>query len=372
MFPFITPSLFEHTIRAAYHQELSPTSPTAASARAQAIVGDLFTLELLIAAATRFVFHLEGNILPSHVDGPSSTLQRHTRTLFWLCYIMDHEYSLRSGLPPNFDDAHCDLSIPDCYGDCSTPSTCSPVFLPLIRLSIVQSEIYRRLYAVSALRQTDAQLLRTIRDLDELLENWKLSVPIDNRPTFTERPSDAGSMPSSIMQLQYHYCMATIHQASGRCSSWAQNQNTHGPGSSLAISVEASRSLLRKFSESELEFHRYNLLFCLPYFTAVMIHLFCNFLLHPLDPDCQADLDIMERVPHRIMAHMWPEAPLTFRMQVDFVKELSSELKRLAHSAVLNATDSDDGDNRDQENKAQRCWYFSPNYISQPATERTE
>ena len=173
---------------------------------------------------------------------------------------MDHEHSLRSGLPPNFDDAHCDLSIPDCYGDCSTPSTCSPLFLPFIRLSIVQSEIYRRLYAVSALRQTDAQLLRTIRDLDELLENWKLSVPIDNRPTFTERPSDAGSMPSSVMQLQYHYCMATIHQASGRCSSWAQNQNTHGPGSSLAISVEASRSLLRKFSESELDFHRYNLL----------------------------------------------------------------------------------------------------------------
>ncbi|PLB46588.1 putative C6 transcription factor [Aspergillus steynii IBT 23096] len=398
IFPFITPSLFEHTIRAAYHQQLSSISPGAASAKAcvmaflamspmfchfldpsqlqimgqlgsetyrslpevfsesvtvdglqallllcihsQAIVGDLFTVNLLTAAATRFVYQLEGNITPVNVDEQSLPLKRHIRNLFWVCYLMDHENSLRSGLPPNFDDTHCDFSLPECYGDLSAPSTCSPLFLPFIRLSIVQSEIYRRLYSVSALRQTDAQLLGTIQDLDELLENWKLSIPIDNRPTFTERPSDAGSMPSSVMQLQYHYCMATIHQASGRCSSWAQNQNTHGPGSSLAISVEASRSLLRKFSESELDFHRRNLMFCLPYITVVMIHLFCNFLLNPLDPRCRADLDVMERLPHQIQAHVWPQAPAPFLTQVDFVKELSTELQRLAHSALRKAMEA--------------------------------
>lgn len=70
-----------------------------------------------------------------------------------------------------------------------------------------------------------------------------------------------------------------------------------------------------------------------------MIHLFCNFLLHPLDPRCQADLDVMEKVPHRIMAHLWPQAPATFRMQVDFVKELSTELQRLACSALRKALD---------------------------------
>lgn len=211
-------------------------------------------MEFLLSAATRFVFHLRGHIRPSQTD---SRLTRHIRNLFWICYLFSQESTMRTGIPSSIADTDCDLSLPQ------DPET-SPEFLLLIRLGLIQSQTYRKLYVPSAMVQTDAELLCTIRELDKLLEDWKLSIPVNTRPTFTSRPADAESMPSSVLQIQYHYCMATIHQASGRCTSWTENQNTSGRGSSLAISVEASRSLLRKFSRLELQFHQYNLLCVFP------------------------------------------------------------------------------------------------------------
>lgn len=211
-------------------------------------------MEFLLSAATRFVFHLRGHIRPSQTD---TRLTRHIRNLFWICYLFSQESTMRTGIPSSIADTDCDLSLPQ------DPET-SPEFLLLIRLGLIQSQTYRKLYVPSAMVQTDAELLCTIRELDKLLEDWKLSIPVNTRPTFTSRPADAESMPSSVLQIQYHYCMATIHQASGRCTSWTENQNTSGRGSSLAISVEASRSLLRKFSRLELQFHQYNLLCVFP------------------------------------------------------------------------------------------------------------
>jgi hypothetical protein len=218
-------------------------------------------MELLLSFATRLVFHLGGHTRRSEME--PSLRNSHNRKLFWLCYILNYECSLRTGLPPNFNDEDCDLTMPQTpHGLSSSPgsNTLASFFLAFARLAVVESQIFRRLYSVSSQQKTDAELLGTIRDLDELLEDWKYSIPEEARPGFTPRATDAVNMPSSILQLNYHFCMATIHQASGRCTFWTQNLNTRELGSSLAVSVEASRSLLRKFSNFELEFHRYNLL----------------------------------------------------------------------------------------------------------------
>ncbi|KJK60591.1 fungal transcription factor regulatory middle homology region [Aspergillus parasiticus SU-1] len=309
----------------------------------QSVLGDQLGVELLFSTATRFVFHLGGHIFPKAVDVDevsrgSVDLRLHIRNLFWLCYIFNQEYSLRTGLPPSLDDAHCDLTL------CETATTdaqniglsgCSPLFIPVARMAIIQSQIYRRLYSVVAQNKTDAELLSTIRDLDQLLEEWKLSIPTDVRPSLTHRPTGGEGIPSSIFQLQYHYCMVTIHQVSGRCMSWTQD--TRGLGSSLGISVEASRSLLKIVSHSELQIHRYNLLFCLPYVTAAMIHLFCDILIHPRDKACHANLELMDMARDRMLAQLWPQAPASFKMQVQFVKGLSIEVQRLARSAIRKA-----------------------------------
>jgi hypothetical protein len=52
-------------------------------------------------------------------------------------------------------------------------------------------------------------------------------------------------MYSVVLRLNYYLCMAIIHQASNRCKAWMQGSGMmDGVSSSLALSVEASRSTL--------------------------------------------------------------------------------------------------------------------------------
>ncbi|KAB8264456.1 hypothetical protein BDV32DRAFT_135349 [Aspergillus pseudonomiae] len=367
IFPFINPHLFEDTVRAAY-QEQSTLTCSNDSAKAcvfafmavtstfsnstdshgsldsdhyayaaydlvpeffrdtvtteglqallmlclysQSVLGDQLSVELLFSAATRFVFHLGGHIFPKSVDEVGSRsldLQLHIRNLFWLCYIFNQEYSLRTGLPPSLDDANCDLTLCEATTTGARDTGLSPFFTPFARMAIIQSQIYRRLYSVIARNKTDSELLSTIRDLDQLLEDWKLSIPMDARPSLTHRPTGGEDIPSAVFQLQYHYCMATIHQAS----------DYDDPETPLTISLSS---------------------FCLPYVTAAIIHLFCDILLNPRDVASHASLELMDMARKRMLAQLWPQAPISFKMQVQFVEGLSVEVQRLARSAIRKAT----------------------------------
>ena len=216
------------------------------------VTGNILILEMLLTSAIRFVFHLDGHLAPVYIDDDQFRRSLHVRELFWICYIMDKEFSLRAGHPPCLDESQCDLTLPDIHHT-------APEFLAGIRLAMLQSEVYHRLYSLKALRQTDAHLLGAIRDLDSALEVWRMSIPTNFRPRLIDRETNALDTPNTIFQLHYLYCMSMIHQASGRCSAWVQNHDPSEAGSSLAISVEASRSMLQKFLDDRLDFNKTNL-----------------------------------------------------------------------------------------------------------------
>ncbi|KAL4767911.1 hypothetical protein BDW60DRAFT_220158 [Aspergillus nidulans var. acristatus] len=212
----------------------------------QAIAGDVLGMELLLASATRFAYHLRGNIHPAKAGVRPSRLGAHIRNLFWLCYVFNQVTTMRTGLPPAIDDSSCDLTSPN------------------------HSEY--------------AELLCTIREFDGHLEE---SVPSNSRPTFMSRPADAGSMHPAI------------HQASGRCKYWTDNQDTRHKDPAL------------------WSFYR-------PYLTAAMIHLFCNIIMYPREESSQSDLELI----------VGCDAPAAFRMQVKYVKDLCGEIQGLAHIAI--------------------------------------
>lgn len=207
---------------------------------------------------------------PSGVPTSSEEIKQrvhgHLRNLFWLCYTIEKDICIRTGQPQMFTEENCDLTLPPGYVDKLWYSmTChhssqempeTPLFPVDLRLSIIKSRAYSALYSFRALQKTDAELLKEIRELDDELERWRMSVPPEWRPTLSfshETPDPNVSMHSVMLRLNYHLCMTIIHMASSRCKSWANGQAgmVDGVSSSLALSVEASRSTLLYLEAAE-------------------------------------------------------------------------------------------------------------------------
>ncbi|KAI9150539.1 transcriptional activator Mut3p [Paramyrothecium foliicola] len=197
--------------------------------------------------------------------------KRHLRMLFWLCYVFDKDITLRTvGQPPSLPDEYCDLTLPEkylenCYNPSSYPKDRGlspregelvPTLPGDLRLSMIKSRTCKLLYSTEAMRKSEADLLRDIRELDDELECWRLSVPLDFRPALSvhnqHKIKDESNLHLNMMhiflRLDYHYLMSAIHRASGRCrvpEGEAPGTNmTSALLSSIELSVEASRSTI--------------------------------------------------------------------------------------------------------------------------------
>ncbi|KAL4790447.1 hypothetical protein BDV19DRAFT_333784 [Aspergillus venezuelensis] len=388
LFPAINFKCFEYTIRAAYEQELSDISPSVLSAKAcvfafmalssfiacwsqseaiaytdkyarevskimpvliqesvtldglqailmlcfccQAVSADILKIELLLSTAARYIFHLGGNMYHPNTtkttDDPLNA-KLHVRNLFWIGFILDKTLGLRTGLQPLFDVMSCDLTLPD-----FDPQRDSPAFHTIIRLCLVQSDIYRGLYCVPALKKSDAELLATIRTLDSQLEEWRSTVP-----DFSNDPSTDGPMAGFLFDMQYHYCMCAIHQTSSRCTAWVSNQDTRAAGSSLAVSTTAARTVLHKFLAARPHLLGHHLMFCLPELTVSTIHIFNNILMNPLEPNSIQDLVLLGKALAHVRKHIWQQAPASFTAQVRLSEKFMADLQRLAECAIRKA-----------------------------------
>jgi hypothetical protein len=209
------------------------------------------------AIAARLLFTLGAHLTTARMTRGErgNKRQQSLRNLFWVCYTIDKDVALRTGQPPTITDENCDLTLPPGYVDQAHDDVENenahfdqPVFPFDLRLSIIKSRAHSALYSVSSMKKSDADLLKSIRELDDELEAWRLSLPSHWRPTmsFSPEASDPNiSMHSVMLRLNYYLCMSIIHQASSRCKAWREGSGMmDGVSSSLALSVEASRSTL--------------------------------------------------------------------------------------------------------------------------------
>ncbi|KAL2128030.1 hypothetical protein VTI74DRAFT_9829 [Chaetomium olivicolor] len=235
------------------------------------LLGQLQRAAVYHSIASRMMFTLGANTIarpPPLADDKADhswRVSHQLRKLFWLIYSNDKELSLRTGQPPSINDDDCDLTpIPGYVGlkyihdadefDPSLMDDASPPLLPGdARLDMIKSKTYTLLYSAKALRKSDAELIRDIRQLDDELEAWRLSVPLQFRPSLSLREihlepslSELRKMERIMAHFQYRHLVATIHEATGRCRSWTSQQSFEmdGVSSSLALAIEASRSTL--------------------------------------------------------------------------------------------------------------------------------
>ncbi|KAJ6012637.1 hypothetical protein N7522_002992 [Penicillium canescens] len=197
-----------------------------------------------------------------------SILRQHLRSLFWFCYTLDKDLALRTGQPHCLRDDDCVLDIPPTYKEnlhlCLdySPGTADtnisgPIYPSDLRLSKIKSRTFAALYSHKAFHKSDVNLLRSIRELDEELECWRISLPGNLRPQLSFAPTHSKPKNTYIVltHMNYYCCVNLIHLAGGRCSAWRSTSPVvgmlDGLHSSLALSVEASRSLLLFLDDSE-------------------------------------------------------------------------------------------------------------------------
>ncbi|KAJ5175808.1 uncharacterized protein N7482_001685 [Penicillium canariense] len=310
--------------------------------------GNLRAIDYFGSIAGRQLFMLGANVTydrTTPVSERSQKRQKQLRNLFWICYTLDKDKALRTGQPPVISDDNCDLTLPEGYTDRAYTdpekdgnSSTEPVFPFDLRLSMIKSRAHTHLYSVSALKKSDADLLKSIRELDDELEEWRLSIPLQWRPTmsFSQEASDPNmSMHSVMLRLNYYLCMSIIHQASSRCKAWMQGSGMmDGVSSSLALSVEASRSTLCYLGAAEHVLVREIFWTLLFYPMSALLNIFCSILQNPLDPRSRDDLDILKMATAmigRIFSRQSRENEFeNFELVADFV----AELKRLAECAI--------------------------------------
>ncbi|USP75662.1 hypothetical protein yc1106_02936 [Curvularia clavata] len=364
------------------------------------VSGDLPNALIQDSVTTRIIFMLGAHTTtyPSCADAsivsasPSFRERYLMRNLFWLTYILDKELSLRTGQPPCLQDDHCDMSLPPAYVQqvyyqmmgCGPdmPYKCVPLFPGHPSLSIIKSKAYNALFSPRALRKADAEILKDIRELDDDLECWRLSIPLPYRPTvsFTRArlPTDVAVMPSVMMHLDYNHCVAAIHQATSRCRAWSfgSQDDLEGVGTSLELSIEASRSSLlylqmtsHLLDENSFWYVYFPVFSCwifanrsqdieishaltqclrrmiLFYPMSALLTLFYGILHRPRSPQSRRDLELLKDVPpmiRRIPISRWEKMENASR-QIQAVDELVEELTTLAQRAIDKAT-QDNGD----------------------------
>ncbi|KAM5346974.1 hypothetical protein ACJ41O_009979 [Fusarium nematophilum] len=334
--------------------------------------GRLQSAAMLHAVACRSIFMLGGHVYrPAKPYGSEATRQerenRQLRMLFWLCYIFDKDIALRTGQPPLMSDDYCDLTLPDDYMSCyfylpdldenlTSPSFDNDRLTPHLpgdpRLSHLKNKTSRLLYSAQAARKSDAELLRDIRELDEELEAWRQSIPPDFRPALSISEKSqitlAGmQLPRSMrhisLHLEYHHLMTSIHRSSGRCRSMPSEGCPEagewhgGVGSSIALTLEASRSTL-VYLRAAIDGLAGEAFWVVVFYPiAAMMSLFFNLLMNPLEDQAKDDLELFksaaELVKNMPVRRLTPHELAHMKLVNDFV----AELIRLSSCAMAKA-----------------------------------
>jgi hypothetical protein len=189
---------------------------------------------LLIAAAIRLShsigLHKRGtgfNLNPVEIE------QR--KRVFWIAYMLDKDLCLRSGRPPAQDDDDMNVELPeadpvDNIGN--IPLADGKGKMNLFRLmcefAVIESKVYKRLYSTKAVKQSDGELLATIGELDQELENWKDSIPIDFRPEHEIKASHTPLiLHVVVLHLTYYNCLTTIHRMSIHHGYWTSRLSNY-------------------------------------------------------------------------------------------------------------------------------------------------
>ncbi|KAJ5812424.1 hypothetical protein N7474_008725, partial [Penicillium riverlandense] len=312
----------------------------------------------LDSLTARLIFRFGAHVMSPPTPGGATSLDNgclpqmgsHLRNLFWIAYSLDKELSIRTGQPAAIQDEVCDLTVPQGYGDqlsillssgehglAGSKDYLYPVDLRLIK---IKSRAYSAFYGPGCLCMSDIDLFKTIRGLDNDLEEWRLSIPSNYRPKLsTSQKITTGNhffgMHAVLLQMDYYNCVAIIHQACGRCVAWASNQSSIvSVGSSFTLAVESSRSSLLSLKNHFSVLPRGTFWPIVFYPLSACLTIFCNIVLDPTSLHAAQDLELLDYTSTLITGLSTAQFQLPKSVHICRLESLVTELSELAKVAV--------------------------------------
>lgn len=189
---------------------------------------------LLIAAAIRL-----SHSIGLHKRGTGFSLNpieiEQRKRVFWIAYMLDKDLCLRSGRPAAQDDDDMNVDLPDA----DPPDNIGNIpladgkgkmnlFRVMCEFTVIESNVYKRLYSTRASKQSPGELLNTIGELDQELEEWKDKIPIDFRPEHEIKASHTPLILHVVMlHFTYYNCLTTIHRMSIHHGFWTSRLSNY-------------------------------------------------------------------------------------------------------------------------------------------------
>ncbi|KAK7975666.1 hypothetical protein PG989_014129 [Apiospora arundinis] len=211
--------------------------------------GDDKSASMLISAAMRLAHSLQIHTKSSDSSFPlREAQQRHN--IFWICYCLDKDISLKTSTPSVQLNSDIDLDLPGATTSSASPEENMfgimeqhtegengqqppPQFHYLrarVQLAFIEGQIYDGLYSVRSLKKTPEQRRQEVARLDALLATWgRFSLPPspdqDVHQQFTADDGDyrGDNCMAASLNHTYLFCLFSLHGLYSWESVWVQN-----------------------------------------------------------------------------------------------------------------------------------------------------
>ncbi|KAH1764679.1 hypothetical protein KXX56_003469 [Aspergillus fumigatus] len=285
-------------------------------------LGDLQSAAVTLSIAARLLYALGAHVFPTNRASDSS-LRAYDKDYVWLQNI-----NLQQTIP-------------------QVNNHTIPLFPWDLRLSMLKSRIYNELYSASSLHQPVSELLSRIRGLDEALEQWRLSLPGEFRPTLYfsgETPVSANVNTQAVMlRLAYYHCITTVHQATSRrhvSQPDLVGPRLNGIGSSASLSIAASRSTLSYLHRVLPVVKGECFWIILFYAITAVLTLFCNIISNPRDAEASHNVNLLQMTPSLIRRIPVRKLTLGEVIHLQYLDGFTAELAAICVRAVSKSQQS--------------------------------
>ena len=185
--------------------------------------------------------------------GLSKSEMEQRRRVFWIIYTLDKSTSIRTGRPPSIHDEDIGVLLPadDQYDEENTGShimfTPKQKFYPFrasCDLALIESRVYSELYSARSFTKQPCERLAWVIHLDEELQEWKDSIPIEISPEHTIQCGYEHQFSIIMLHFAYYNCVTAVHRVGVHHSSWtcqdADLTTESSPTTSLSMASKAA------------------------------------------------------------------------------------------------------------------------------------